>query len=177
MWNHFNKAIVLSQKWSLTWLWSKKHLWMPLCPYPPVLCFSSSLYLPFPHNKTIQSVGHLSVTRSARLEKLCLLTENKITGGSMESHFSDAKKAEKRGKVALECEFEWGHFVHEWKLYILCYFNRLCLFSLKEIVWGKIGLSSFYFISMHLCTFTKINLLSHVINSCFTIILVYIISL
>lgn len=61
----------------------------------------------------------------------------------------------------------------EWKLYILCYFNRLCLFSLKEIVWEKIGLSSFYFISMHLCTFTKINLLSHVINSCFTIVLVH----
>lgn len=65
----------------------------------------------------------------------------------------------------------------EWKLYILCYFNRLCLFSLKEIVWEKIGLSSFYFISMHLCSFTKINLLSHVINSCFTIVVVHIILL
>lgn len=150
---------------------------MSLCPCPPVLCFSSSLHLPFPHNKTNQSVCHLGVTRSVRFEKLCQLTENKIAGGSMESHFFAAKKTETRGKVALECEFEWGHFVHEWKLYILCYFNRLCLFSLKEIVWEKIGLSSFYFISMHLCSFTKINLLSHVINSCFTIILVYIISL
>lgn len=65
----------------------------------------------------------------------------------------------------------------EWKLYVLCCFNRLCLFSLKEIVWEKIGLSSFYFISMRLCTFTKINLLSHVINSCFTIALVHIIPL
>lgn len=98
-------------------------------------------------------------------------------GGFMESHFPTAKKVEKRGKVALEREFQWGHFVHEWKLYILCYFNRLCLFSLKEIVWRKIGLSSFYFISKHLYTFPKINLLSQVINSCFTIILVYIISL
>lgn len=52
----------------------------------------------------------------------------------MESHFSTAKKVEKKGKVALDWEFECGHFVHEWKLYILCYFNRLCLFSLKEIV-------------------------------------------
>lgn len=65
----------------------------------------------------------------------------------------------------------------EWKLCILCYFNRLCLFSLKEIVWEEIRLSSFYFISMRLCTFTKINLLSHVINSCFTIVLVHIILL
>lgn len=63
----------------------------------------------------------------------------------------------------------------EWKLYVLCYFNRLCLFALKETVLEKIGLSSFYFISMLLCTFTKINLLSHVINSCFTIVPVHII--
>jgi hypothetical protein len=97
-------------------------------------------------------------------------------GGFGESRFPTAKKAEKRLKEALEGKFEWGHFVQEWKLCILCYFNRLCLFSLRGIVWEKIGLSSFYFFSKQLYTFPQIGLLSQVINACFTITLVCIIS-
>ena len=135
---------------------------------PPFICLF--------HNQTIRSGCHWGVTRSVTREKLGQLTENKIPEVPW-NHVSPLQRKLRREQVALEWEFEWGHFVHEWKLYILCYFNRLCLFSLKEIVWRKIGLSRFYFISKHLYTFAKINLLSRVINSCFTIILVYIISL
>lgn len=143
--------------------------------YPPVSGFSSSLYLPFPHNKTIQSVCHWGVTKSVRREKALPVSITQNPGGFGESHFPTAKKVEKSSTGAPECRFEWGHFVQEWKLCILCYFNRLCLFSLREIVWEKIGLSSFYLISKHLYTFPKINLLSQVMSSCFTIILVCII--
>lgn len=148
---------------------------MPPCPCPPVFVFSTFLYLPFPHNKTVQSVCHLGVTRSVRCEKALSVSTTQNPGSIGESRFLTAREVEKNCKEALECKFEWGHFVQEWKLCILCYFNRLCLFSLRDIVWEKIGLSSFYFISKHLYTSPEISLLSQVINSCFTIILVCII--
>lgn len=144
-------------------------------PRSPGWGFSSSLSLPFLHNKAIRRGCHWGVTGSVTREKLGQGTENRIPEAPGH-HVSPGPGKPSRPR-RLGWEFEWGHFVREWKLYILCYFNRLCLFSLREIVWREIGLSRFYFISKHLYTFPKISLLSQVINSCFTIILVYIISL